>query len=316
VVAAGSTAQRFVARPLLLADGMDIDAPRNPLRSKQRRSRPVVALLESRMSLELARLVDKHGGAPICVPAVSEVSSSDAEAVSRVLDELAGQQHEVVIFMTGVAVALLFEVAERLGRRVELVAALRRVTTVCRGPKPSAALRGFGVPPTSSASAPFTVAEVVDALSDLEITGRSVLLFHYGERSATVAETLLARGTELHECWLYRWDMPNDVAALERLVRRILAGEVDALALTCQIQFRHLYRVAERLELERSLVGALNDQVVTAVIGPTCRAVVEAYGVRPRVMPEHPKMGPLVAALMRHLAQRSHEDRTAAREQA
>jgi len=255
------------------------------------------------MSYELARLVEKHGGAPLCVPAVGEEPISDPEAVSRVLDELAAQQHEVVIFMTGVAVALLFELAEQLGRRVELVAALRRVTTVCRGPKPSAALRGFGVPPTSSARAPFTVAEVVDTLSDLEIGGRSVLLFHYGERSATIAETLLARRAELHECWLYRWEMPDDVPALEHLVHRILAGEVDAVALTCQIQFRHLYRVAERLELERSLLGALNDQVVTAVIGPTCRAVLEAYGVQPRVMPEHPKMGPLVAALMRHLAQ-------------
>jgi uroporphyrinogen-III synthase len=291
---------------------MDIDAPRDPRRSEPRRGRPVVALLESRMSQELARLVEKHGGAPICVPAVSEAPSSDLEAVSRVLDELVAQQHEVVIFMTGVAVALLFEAAEQLGRRATLVAALRRVTTVCRGPKPSAALRGFGVPPTLSACAPFTVAEVVDSLSDLEITGRSVLLFHYGERSATIAETLLARRTELHECWLYRWEMPGDVTALEQLIQRILAGEVDALALTCQIQFRHLYRVAERLELERSLLGALNDQVVTAVIGPTCRAVLEAYGVRPRVMPEHPKMGPLVAALMRHLLQRSpdrkHED--------
>jgi uroporphyrinogen-III synthase len=284
---------------------MDIGVPRNSVRSEQRRSRPVVALLESRMSQELARLVEKHGGAPICVPAVSEAPSVDPEAVSRVLDQLAAQQHEVVIFMTGVAVALLFEVAEQLGRRAELVAALRRITTVCRGPKPSAALRGFGVPPTSSACTPFTVAEVIDALSDLEITGRSVLLFHYGERSATIAETLLARRIELHECWLYRWEMPGDVAPLERLVQRILAGEVDALAFTCQIQFRHLYRVAERLELERSLLGALDNQVVTAVIGPTCRAVLEAYGVQPRVIPQHPKMGPLVVALMRHLAQRS-----------
>lgn len=257
------------------------------------------------MSQELARLVEKHGGTPVCVPAVNEAPSSDPDAVSRVLDDLAAQQHEVVIFMTGVAVALLFELAEQLGRRVELVAALRRVTTVCRGPKPSAALRGFGVPPTLSACSPFTVAEIVDSLSDLEITGRSVLLFHYGERSATIAETLLARRAELHECWLYRWEMPGDVAPLEHLVQRILAGEVDALALTCQIQFRHLYRVAERLELEHALLGALDDQVVTAVIGPTCRAVLEAYGVRPRVMPEHPKMGPLVLALMRHLAQRT-----------
>ena len=33
---------------------------------------PRVVLLESRMSRELARLVEKHGGEPVCVPAVRE----------------------------------------------------------------------------------------------------------------------------------------------------------------------------------------------------------------------------------------------------
>jgi len=157
------------------------------------RSRPVVALLESRMKSELARLAEKHGGAPLCVPAVHEAPHIEAEAVRGLLDELAAGEHEVVIFMTGVAVSLLFELAQELGRHAELVTSLRAVTTVCRGPKPTAALRGFGVPPTLSAREPFTAAELIDTLSDLDIAGRNVLLFNYGERSETLSETLLAR---------------------------------------------------------------------------------------------------------------------------
>jgi uroporphyrinogen-III synthase len=95
--------------------------------------------------------------------------------------------------------------------------------------------------------------------------------------------------------------MPADTVPLERLVRRIVEREIDALAVTCQIQFRHLYQVAERLDLDRELVFALKDDVVVAAVGPTCRAILEVHGVRPHVMPEHPKMGPLVMALMRHL---------------
>jgi uroporphyrinogen-III synthase len=269
--------------------------------------RPIVALLEARMSHELARLVEKHGGTPLSVPAVFEAPQPATAATHTLLDDLTSERHEIVIFMTGVAVALLFEIAEQLGRRAELVASLRRVTTICRGPKPSAALRGFGVPPTLSANEPFTAAQVIDALSDLDVAGRSVLLFNYGERSETVAETLLARRAELQEFWLYRWEMPRDVAPLERLVRRIIGDGVDALAVTCQIQFRHLFQVAERLELEGSLLRALNDRMVVGVVGPSCRAVLEAYGVQPHVMPEHPKMGPLVLALMRHMDPRNQQ---------
>jgi len=264
-------------------------------------ARPVIALLESRMSRELARLVEKHGGDSICAPAVRDCPEFTPELVNKLIDDLSGDRHEVVVFMTGVAVSLLFEMAEQIGRRPDLVSALRRLTTVCRGPKPTAALRGFGVPPTLSAREPFTSAELIDALSGIELKGRRVILLHYGERSETLAETLLARQAKLEELWLYRWVMPDDTAALTSVVKRLVAGEVDALAITCQIQFRHLYDVAARAGLAEKLIRALNERVVVAAVGPTCEAILHAYGVRVQVMPEHPKMGPLVMALMRHL---------------
>lgn len=265
--------------------------------------RPVVALLEARMKSELARLVEKHGGRPMCVPAVGEAPHRAAEVVEQFMVEVRNERrNDIVVFMTGVAVSLLFESAEQLGRRSELVSALRNVTTVCRGPKPTAALRGFGVPPTVSARDPFTAAEVIDALSDFELAGRRVFLFNYGERSETLVETMLARQVQLKEFWLYRWVMPADGGVgLETLVHDVIDGRVDALALTCQIQFRHLYRVAERIELADQLIEALKDHVVVGAVGPTCRAILEAYGVNPDVIPDHPKMGPLVVALMRHL---------------
>jgi uroporphyrinogen-III synthase len=217
------------------------------------------------------------------------------------LDELCLHRYDLVVFLTGVAVSLLFELAEKAGRRPDLVEGLRRVTTACRGPKPTAALRGFGVPPTLTAREPFTSAELIDALNGIDLEGKRVLLFHYGERSATIAETLRARQADLHEQWLYRWLMPEDTSELDGLVRSILAGRVDALAVTCQIQFRHLIEVAARVSLDRELVSYLDEQVVTAAIGPTCHAVLHAHGVRVQVMPDHPKMGPLVRSLMLYL---------------
>ncbi|MFZ5896725.1 MAG: uroporphyrinogen-III synthase [Myxococcota bacterium] len=264
---------------------------------------PVVALLESRMSRELARLVEKHGGLPLCVPALRESSEFTVETAHTLIDELASGHHEFVVFMTGVAVSLLFEMAEQAGRRPELVRVLRAVTTVCRGPKPTAALRGFGVPPTLSAREPFTSAELIDAMANVELRGRRVLLLHYGERSETLAETLLAQRAELAEVWLYRWLMPLDLSGLSGLVSSLIAGQVDALAITCQAQFRHLYQVAEGMRATRELVHALNQRVAVAAVGPTCAAILEAHGVRVDVMPDHPKMGPLVVALMRHLDQ-------------
>lgn len=268
-------------------------------------SGPKVALLESRMGRELARLVVKHGGEPISVPALKEEHEESREAVAQIISELAQGRYEVVVFMTGVAVSHLFETVERLGERARLVAGLLGVTTVTRGPKPTAALRGFGVPPTLSAREPFTSSEVVDALSGIDVVGRRILLLHYGERSDSLAETLLAQGAELAEIWLYRWALPDPATELEGLVRELCFGRVDALAITCQIQFRHLMQVAESIGKAEDLIRALNQKVVVGVVGPTCNAIVQAYGVNVQVIPEHPKMGPLVATLMRYLESRA-----------
>jgi uroporphyrinogen-III synthase len=272
---------------------------------------PRVVLLEQRMSRELARLVEKHGGEPVCVPALDGRAELDVDQAARIVTALSSGSYDVVVFMTGVAVSLLFEVTERIGRRPDLVVGLRSVTTVCRGPKPTAALRGFGVTPTLTAREAFTSAEVIDALASVDLAGRRVLLFHYGERSESLAETLLARRAVLDEQWLYRWRIPDDTAQLEKLIREIVAGRHDALAVTCQIQFRYLHTIAARLGLEGDLVRALNQRMVVAAIGPTCHAILQGYGVAVHVMPDHPKMGPFVAALMRHLERRSGSGRIA-----
>lgn len=253
------------------------------------------------MSRELARLVEKHGGDPVCVPAVRESYELDAATAGDLVSGIGAGSYDIVVFMTGVAVSLLFEIAEQIGRRPDLVAGLKKVTTVCRGPKPTAALRGFGVPPTLTAREAFTSAEVIDAFSTLEVAGRRVLLFHYGERSEALAETLVARQAVLDERWLYRWQLPEDRSGLEQLVRRIVAGELDALAVTCQIQFRHLLQVADGLGLSSDLIRTLNERMVVGAVGPTCRAILQVYGVDAHVVPEHPKMGPLIVALMRYL---------------
>src|SRR5690606_16183206 len=64
----------------------------------------------------------------------------------------------------------------------------------------------------------------------------------------------------------------------------------------------HLHAVARDAQRDGELVRALaSGKVVVGAVGPTCSAVLQAYGIHPQVTPDHPKMGPLVLALLRHL---------------
>jgi uroporphyrinogen-III synthase len=262
-----------------------------------------VAVLEARRSTELAELIRRLGGDARAVPAVREVPR--LERVPALLDALQAGRFQIAIFQTGVGVARLLQEAQRLGRLEETVAALRGMTTVCRGPKPSGVLRQYDIPVTIRAAAPHTTTELLDALAPIALAGRPVLLLHYGERNQGLADALVGRGARVEEVCLYEWQLPEDTAALAGLGRDIANGNVDAVAFTSQIQCRHLFAVAATAGCADQLADALRSRVVVAAIGPVCVDALKQYGITPHVVPGQAKMGYLVTELSSYLGARA-----------
>jgi uroporphyrinogen-III synthase len=256
-----------------------------------------VALLENRMGAELSALVRKHGGVPVCVGAVSERPVDASADVSKFIDALTEGRTYAVVLQTGVSVNELARVAESLGRGTELIVGLARVTKVCRGPKPVAALKRLGLSADVAVPEPHTTAEMVLTLSAAPLAGRTVTIVHHGERNPALVEAATRWCGAVEELFLYRWQLPEDTAPLRRLVHDLVDGSYDAVAFTSQAQVRHLFIIARQEGLEADLKQVLNGEVVTAAVGPTCAAELVAHGVVPDVAPEHPKMGHMVLAL-------------------
>jgi uroporphyrinogen-III synthase len=254
-----------------------------------------VALLESRLSGELSEIVRRFGGVPYSVPALREVPRP--EGIKLFIDALVAGRFSVVIFLTGVGAATLLKEAERLGCLAGALAALRTATVACRGPKPLAVLRRYDVPVHVKPIEPYTTSELLEALSGVEIDGKGVALLHYGEPNQALADALKARGAHLDECTLYEWLLPEDQAPLTGLIQDVIDERVDAVAFTSQVQCRHLFEVAASAGRSDDLARVLNDHTIVAVIGPVCATALRANGITPDVIPAHPKMGSLIAAL-------------------
>ncbi len=264
-----------------------------------------VVLLEGRMPGELSDLVRRHGGVPRSVPALLEMPRPDSAMVNGFIDRLVAGDFPIVVCLTGVAVKTLFAEADRLGRLPTLLEAMHRVTIVCRGQKPAAVLRQHAVPIARIAPTPFTTTEVLAVMADMDLAGTAVAVLHYGERNTALSASLVERGAKLEELLLYEWRMPEDRQPLQELVNDVVAGRVDALAVTSQVQVRHLYQVAETLGKSAELTDSLNHKTLVASVGPVCTAMLAEYGVRPDVEPSNPKMGPMIVALAREVEQRS-----------
>jgi uroporphyrinogen-III synthase len=265
-----------------------------------------VALLEARMSSELAALVTRQGGEPLCAPAVREATLDAGAAVAALLNRLSAGEIAVIFFLTGVGVKALLQEAEGLNRAQELLESLRKTITVARGPKPSSVLKQLQVPISLSIQQPYTTVEILAALDGLELQDKGVALLHYGERNAPLAEALVSRGAWLEEICLYEWQLPEDLEPLKGLIDEIIGGRVDAVAFTSQIQARHLFQMAVELGKSEELREALRTKTIVAAVGPTCAAAIESFGVPPQIVPTPPKMGQMILALAEYLEQKNN----------
>jgi uroporphyrinogen-III synthase len=123
-------------------------------------------------------------------------------------------------------------------------------------------------------------------------------MLHYGERAEEMARYLMSRGAQLDELCLYEWQLPEDTSPMKELIGEVIRGELDSVAFTSKIQVRHLFQVAAEIGKADELRKALNTKTVVTAIGPTCAAELIETGVPPRVVPEHPKMGYMVKAMV------------------
>jgi uroporphyrinogen-III synthase len=254
-----------------------------------------IGVLESRRGAELTALVRQLGGTVVGAPAVQEVERPDD--IGRFTDLLITGCFDVVIFLTGAGVNAVLHDADRRQRLASTVAGLGRITLACRGPKPLTALKRQGLTPAVTTVKPHTSCALIDALSAVDLARRSVALIHYGERQPMLTETLRARGADVHDVCAYEWMLPDDLDALVALVDAAIAKRIDALLITSQIQYRHLFDVADRVHRVAALHNALRDDVVLGAIGPVCADVIRRSGIVPDVIPPAPNLPSLVRAV-------------------
>lgn len=263
-----------------------------------------VALLEARLSSELAALVRRDGGEPVCAPAVLEVASDVRPAIPALIDSIQRGECEVVVLLTGAGLDALLEQASSIGLLERLVDALSRVMTVCRGPKPAAVLRRHRIPVRLSAASPHTTAELLAILPGTVVGGRSIALLHDGGGNQPLVDALRLRGAQVRELRAYEWRLPSDLAPLEHVVEELIDGQIDAVAFTNQVQIRHLLDVGARMQRGAALLYALRHRTVVGSIGPTCTTVLSDAGVPPDVVASPPRMRPLITAVASCLAAR------------
>lgn len=256
-----------------------------------------IALPESRELDLLARMAEERGAETVRCPLVSIHDNPEQGPVRDWLARLMDGSLDHLVLFTGEGLRRLLPVAEAMGRRDALVAALEGVPVTARGPKPARELRQLGLKP-DYAPDEATTDGLIATLSGLDLVGQRVGVQLYGtEPNEPFMAFLREAGARPDPVapYVYASDAEND--RVRRLLDQLEAGEVDVIAFTSRQQVQRLFRVARSETREAGLVGALG-RIPVAAVGPVVSEALEERGVTPAVAPEGSYfMKPLIRAL-------------------
>lgn len=266
------------------------------------RTRPRVALPETRQLDVLAGMLERRDVDVIRCPLVAILDSPDRAAVVAWIERFCAEPMDLLVIFTGEGVRRLVGCAERAGLRDTFVEALAGTPLLTRGPKPVRALRELGIKPDHPASAP-TTDGVIATLGGLPLDGMRIGVQLYGrDPNQTLMDYLAGRGATPDCVAPYVYASESDDAAVEALISAIARGEVDAIAFTSKAQVERLAQVAGRAGSGR--LSPLLEPIVVAAIGPVAAAELTEAGVEVDVVPESDYfMKPMVTALLRKLGQ-------------
>ena len=255
-----------------------------------------VLAFESRMAADMARLIRRHAGEPLVVPALREIPIplQDNGAVFRFGVKLILHQVDILILMTGVGAKALFEVLQTRYPLAELIEALKKTIVVTRGPKPLAVLKSLGLEANITVPEPNTWQDVIATLDYYRpVQGLKIAVQEYGVSKPEMIEDLKRRGAEVFSVPVYRWALPEDTGPLEAAVAEVLNGAIDAIVITNAAQIDHVMLLAERSQHAQSFRDACK-KIVIASIGPTATEGLKRHELPVDFEPSHPKMGVLV----------------------
>ncbi|MCS6296092.1 MAG: uroporphyrinogen-III synthase [Nitrospira sp.] len=250
-----------------------------------------VAAFESRMAVEMTRLIERHGGKPLVAPALREIPLEDNSAALQFGERLMREGLDVLVLMTGAGTTALFEVLQSRYSKSDLAAALKHTVLIARGPKPVAALKALGFPPTFTVPEPNTWVDVVSTLdAHRPVQGLRVAVQEYGLPNRDLLEALSQRGAQVTPVPVYRWALPENTAPLKHVISRILAGQVQVMLVTNAAQIDHVVQVTEQ-EGQTVPFKEACKKLVVASIGPTASERIRSHGLPVDFEPSHGKMG-------------------------
>jgi uroporphyrinogen-III synthase len=270
----------------------------------------MVAVTADRRREELAAQLRRRGARVLEAPTLKLVPLADDAELRAATRACIEHPPDYVVATTGRGWRGWLAAAEAWGDAGELRSALARATIVSAGSKATAAVRAGGLREGYAAESELC-GEVLAWLRARDVRGKRIAVQQHGAadpaaQDCDLGAELRDAGAEVVMVPVYRWDPPDDRAAVDRLIDAIEKREVHAVAFTSAAGVSALLEAAGARDpnfgAER-ILEALRTDVIAACVGAISARPLHERGV-PTVRPERARLSALVAELCVAVPQR------------
>ncbi|MGJ4906640.1 uroporphyrinogen-III synthase [Bradyrhizobium sp. SZCCHNRI1009] len=261
-----------------------------------------ILILETREEAQFSRLLAEQGADVLQCPMFTIEDAPDPAPIEAWIRRCNERPFDDLVLMTGEGLRRLMTVARRIGVEAEFIAAIGKARTFTRGPKPGRALRELGLEAQVTTEKP-TSEGVAELLAGYDLTGHRLGLQLYPDKDhSALIGAIKAGGAEVDPVLPYAYDAKAADANILTAIDEMIAGKVDAIALTSSGQPRRLFDVARAHGVEARLrEGLARTQI--ASVGPVVTEELAAHGLTPSITPagEAYFMKPLISAMAKAL---------------
>jgi uroporphyrinogen-III synthase len=269
------------------------------LRSASMEQQPLagrtIAVPEGRELEVFAALLERRGASVLRCPLIAIRDAPDPAPVLEFARALSAGGFDDLVLSTGEGLRRIVSCIERHepALRAGFLAALARVRTITRGPKPARALRELSLRADLAALEP-TTAGIIATLRRENLAGRRVAVQLYGsEPNLPLISFLTGAGATVTSVAPYVYADAVDDAAVRALLAQLKSGAVDAIAFTSTPQVARLFALAPAAEVSAAL-----SHTLVAAVGPVVAETLRRHGVAALLTPaESFFLKPLTAAL-------------------
>ncbi len=260
-----------------------------------------IGVTADRRADEQMKLLSGRGAECLHGPVIKTHALGSEDQLRIATESILRDRPELVVLTTGLGVRGWLEAADAIRLGDELRALLASVDLYARGPKANGALA------TADLRVCWTAPrarydDIIETLVERGVEGVRVAVQLDGAGAGELCDRIEELGADVVRVPVYRWSLPADTTAAERLIRATVDRRIDGVTFTARPAVDNFLEIASFLGLGDELVDALATDVVPFCVGPVCATGLTDEVLATPLVPEKHRLGAMVQQIAHHFA--------------